>query len=77
LRRPELDPALVAVVTKAMSHDVSRRFQTAESMADALARWLVPKSAPLSDSRRSSPLAFAPTVDGTPTPSKHKRRRTR
>jgi eukaryotic-like serine/threonine-protein kinase len=72
-RCADLDPAFAAVVTKAMSREVHARFQTAASMGDAIAPWVVPKSIP--GSRRSPPMAFAPTIDRTPV-VKSKRKRT-
>jgi CheY-like chemotaxis protein len=74
-RCADLDPAFAAVVTKAMSREVHARFQTAESMADAIAPWVVPKSVP--GSRGSSPLAFAPTIDRTPVVRSKRRRASR
>jgi len=62
--RPDIDPGLVAVVTRAMAKNPSERFQTADSMEAALAEWVLPNSAKGSAaSRSSSPAAFAPTVE--------------
>ncbi len=61
--RPDLDAALVAVITRAMAKNPSERFQTADAMESALAPWVVPASmrnAP--PSQLLPPLAFAPTV---------------
>jgi len=60
--RPDLDPALVAVITRAMAKNPSERFQTTNAMESALALWVVPPSMRNPQSQSSSPLAFAPTV---------------
>jgi serine/threonine protein kinase len=73
-RCPALDPALAAVVERAMARDVNVRFQSAAKMADALAPWLVPKSMP---PRSASPLAFAPTLSTPVAKSKRRKRRER
>jgi serine/threonine-protein kinase len=61
--RPELDPALAAVVRRAMAKSPSERFQTADAMEAALALWVVPLSARGAPAApRSASMAFAPTV---------------
>jgi len=61
--RPDVDPALAAVVRRAMAKNPSERFQTADAMEAALALWVVPLSARGTPATpRSSPMAFAPTV---------------
>jgi CheY-like chemotaxis protein len=59
--RPDIDPTLVAVVTRAMAKSPSERFQTADAMESALSLWVAPSSA-----RGSAVLgaaaASAPTV---------------
>jgi CheY-like chemotaxis protein len=60
-RRPDVDPELIAVISRAMATDPDARFQTAEEMADALGPWQgfqVSGSAP----PESDAAAFAPTV---------------
>jgi eukaryotic-like serine/threonine-protein kinase len=42
---PDLDPAFVAIVHKAMAREVGERYQTAREMHDALAHWLAPERA--------------------------------
>ena len=42
---PDLDPAFVAILRKAMAREVGDRFQTAREMHDALAHWLAPDRA--------------------------------
>jgi CheY-like chemotaxis protein len=64
VRRPDLDPALAALVARAMAKNPAERFQTADAMEGALAFWVVPnsmRSAPPLASRASG-LAFAPTI---------------
>jgi len=59
--RPEVDPALIAVIEHAMATEANARFQSAEDMAQALEPWLrldAASSAP----PHSGPVAFAPTV---------------
>jgi CheY-like chemotaxis protein/tRNA A-37 threonylcarbamoyl transferase component Bud32 len=60
--RPDLDPAFVALVKRAMAREPEERFQTARAMADAVAVFTppVPGSARRSSSER--PLALAATV---------------
>ena len=61
--RPDIDPALAAVVSRAMAKNPSERFQTADAMEAALARWGTPNSvrnAPAS--RSSSPGSDAPSA---------------
>lgn len=40
--RPELDPALVDVVDRALMKDKEQRFRTASEMAEALQKWMPP-----------------------------------
>ena len=54
--RPDLDPALVAVVDKALAHDPAARWTTAAEMAEALRAWR-PKA-----SRSDPPTGTAPAV---------------
>jgi serine/threonine-protein kinase len=58
--RPDLDPALVSVITRAMAKNPSERFQTADAMENALSSWLAPASGRTAP--RSPHMAFAPTV---------------
>jgi len=61
--RPDVDPAFVAVVQRALAKNPTERFQTADAMESALALWVVPNSARnAAASQRSGPMAFAPTV---------------
>jgi serine/threonine-protein kinase len=61
--RPDVDPALVTIVNRAMAKSPTERFQTAEAMESALALWVAPNSARSApESNRASQLAFAPTV---------------
>jgi serine/threonine protein kinase/ActR/RegA family two-component response regulator len=61
--RPDLDPAFVSVVTRAMAKNPSERFQTADAMESALTPWLAPVSGDGTPSlRKSSHLPLAPTV---------------
>jgi CheY-like chemotaxis protein len=60
--RPDIDPALAALVQRALAKNPTERFQTADAMESALALWVVPNSARAPASRRSGPMAFAPTV---------------
>ncbi len=59
--RPDLAPALVHVIERALQRDADERFQTAEEMAEALAPWLGESSAG-STPPSSSAAAFAPTI---------------
>jgi serine/threonine-protein kinase len=59
--RKDLDPDLIAVVSRAMATDADVRFQTAEEMAQALGPWLT-LDAPASAPPESAAAAFAPTV---------------
>lgn len=59
--RPDLEPELVEVITRAMATDADLRFQTAEDMAQALAPWLTIHS-PSSTPPESSAAVYAPTV---------------
>jgi CheY-like chemotaxis protein len=61
--RPDIDPALAAVVTRAMAKSPTERFQTADSMEGALSLWVVPNSTRgAGAAERISAAAFAPTV---------------
>ena len=59
--RPDLDPALIAVIERAMATEADARFQSAEDMAQALEPWRNLDAAS-SPPPHSSPAAFAPTV---------------
>lgn len=59
--RPEVDPALIAVIERAMATEADARFQSAEDMAQALEPWLRPDAAS-SAPPHSGPVAFAPTM---------------
>jgi CheY-like chemotaxis protein len=59
---PELDPAFVGVVDKAMAREPADRFQTALSMADALSPWVRRHSEPLLQAPDSSPMSLAATL---------------
>lgn len=59
--RPELDPALVGVVERAMATEAELRFQTAQEMASALQPWLNLDAAAHAPPESSAP-AFAPTL---------------
>jgi len=58
--RPDVDPELVSVVTRAMATDANLRFQTAEEMAQALAPWLAETQS--STPPESSAAVYAPTI---------------
>jgi serine/threonine protein kinase len=58
---PDLDSELSAVIVKAMSKDPAQRFQTADSMARALAAWAPSRAEPSSPPAESSNPAFART----------------
>jgi len=61
--RPDIDPALVAVVTRAMAKNPSERFQTADAMEAALSLWVSASSARgAAGAPGSSPGPVAPTV---------------
>ena len=60
-QRPDVDPALLDVVSRGMATDPALRFQTAEAMADALKPWLSLESSG-SSPPESSAAAFAPTI---------------
>lgn len=62
---PDVDPALVAIVNRAMAKNPTERYQTAEAMESALALWVAPHSARVPEAQRPSHLAFAPTVAKT------------
>lgn len=59
--RSDLDPNLVAVVSRSMATDPDARFQTADEMAQALEPWLN-YEAPASAPPESAAAAFAPTI---------------
>jgi serine/threonine-protein kinase len=59
--RPDLDPSLVQVISRAMATDPDARFQSAEEMAEALGPWLT-LDAPASAPPESAAVAFAPTI---------------
>lgn len=59
--RPELDPALIAVIERGMATEADARFQSAEDMVQALEPWLS-RDAASSAPPHSGPVAFAPTV---------------
>ncbi len=66
--RPDLDPALVAVVERAMARSPDARFDSAHSMREALAPFVHGSShtpAPLDDRARAE-VGTAPTVASTP-----------
>jgi CheY-like chemotaxis protein len=75
--RSDLDLDFATVVTKAMSREPAARFQTAESMQDALASWLSPTSTSPSRPVISSPAAFAPTALGPSVRTRKRRTRKR
>jgi serine/threonine-protein kinase len=58
--RPDVDPALVAVVTRAMAKSPTERFQTADAMESALAPWLAPHSARLAAQSTAERGPFSP-----------------
>jgi CheY-like chemotaxis protein len=61
--RPDLDPAFVSVITRAMAKNASERFQTADAMESALEPWLAPVSRRAGPAlHKSSHMALAPTV---------------
>ena len=59
--RPDVDPALIQVVMRAMAADANLRFQTAEDMAEALTPWLH-LDASSSTPPASSAAVYAPTM---------------
>jgi CheY-like chemotaxis protein len=59
--RPDLDPDLIRVISRAMAIDPNARFASAEEMADALGPWLT-LDAPASAPAESAAVAFAPTI---------------
>ena len=62
--RPDIDPGLASVVSRAMAKNPSERFQTADAMEAALAPWVTPnslRSPPYS--RSSSPAAYAEAAE--------------
>ena len=59
---PDVDPALVSIVNRAMAKNPSERFQTADAMEDALAPWVTPNSIRGSARPPSSAPDVAPTV---------------
>jgi serine/threonine-protein kinase len=65
--RPDLDPALIQVIQRAMATDPDARFQSAEEMAEALGPWLT-LEAPSSTPPDSAAVAFAPTMVPVTTP---------
>jgi serine/threonine-protein kinase len=72
---PTLDPALAAVVERAMSRDIEARFPSAEAMAAAIAPWVPSVSAP-----RPGAAGIVVGSAGSDTPvtnSKRRRRRRR
>jgi serine/threonine protein kinase len=68
--RPNLDPAVEAIVLKAMAARVEDRFQSARDMAEALERWLAGQPVNV-----SVPSWSAPTVALRRAPSGSRRRR--
>jgi serine/threonine-protein kinase len=60
--RPDVDPALIAIVNRAMAKNPAERYQTAEAMESALVLWVAPNSARIAPEPRVSHLAFTPTV---------------
>jgi serine/threonine-protein kinase len=60
--RPDVDPALVSVITRAMAKNPSERYQTADAMECALSLWLAPVSGQTAPLRKSSRMSLAPTV---------------
>jgi len=60
--RPDLDPALIAVIERAMATEAAQRFQSAEDMAEALAPWLNADTVGSSAPPSSAAAVFAPTV---------------
>jgi serine/threonine protein kinase len=64
--RPDVDPALIAVVERAMAKDLASRWQSAEQMREALAPWATPSlPAPAPD----PPVDRSVTVLDSATPS--------
>jgi CheY-like chemotaxis protein len=60
---PDVDPALVAIVNRAMAKNPTERYQTAEAMESALALWVAPNSArSVLESNRPPNPAFAPAA---------------
>jgi serine/threonine protein kinase/CheY-like chemotaxis protein len=55
--RPDVDPELAAVITRAMQKEPAQRFQDAESMARTLSRWVSPRV----DTPAPNDIAFART----------------
>ena len=49
--RPDVDGAFAAVVERAMARDMEARFQSAQAMSDAIARWAMRTFAPSKTSR--------------------------
>ncbi len=60
--RPDLDPALAAIVDRALEHEPAGRFQSADEMADALRRWIEERAS-------APPPAPPPTQKVEPPPS--------
>jgi serine/threonine-protein kinase len=64
--RPDLDPALCALVMRGLAKDVSHRFQSANEMASALNEWLTRGPQPVSAQSDAKTVgvgqAFAPTL---------------
>jgi len=67
---PDLDPAFVAILHKAMAREIGERYQTARELHDALAHWLAPDRARVGlDTSRT--LLWA----ATPPPSRQRARK--
>ncbi|HEX6271436.1 MAG TPA: protein kinase [Polyangiaceae bacterium] len=60
--RPDVDPALVAVVTRAMTKSPSERFQTADAMEAALLPWVVAATSSRGSVRPGAASSAASTV---------------
>jgi serine/threonine-protein kinase len=76
--RPDLSPALVELVEKAMAKDPAARFQTAGQMARALEPWVLTPSKNPDALPRSGPMTSAPTEFASELPgprSGHPRRK--
>ena len=64
-RMPSVDPALAAIVTRAMKKDLAERFQSAEEMRDAVEGW---RAVYLSASLSPTQSAPAPRIEPVQTP---------
>ncbi|MBN2194466.1 MAG: serine/threonine protein kinase [Polyangiaceae bacterium] len=68
---PDLDPAFVSIILKAMARDVNHRFQTAQEMATAIEAWMaqgaavtVPPPGDVSELVPGAPRPPAPAATG-------------